>query len=547
MISSTPEIVKALIDNGARLVARLADGRTALHLAAERGNVEMVRLIMQKSEENEEAETKKEDARKKSRMTARENKGDDTEMQPPDSDEEIGSDVEMIDANDPNSEDEVQTTTTGSYLKVKETDNNTDETILEENEDDPDVYDVNVLAWDLQCSPLHLAILNGHIEVVNELVQSFGADVLLPVKILNKHDKSPRGAILTLVLSLRLPLEKAKEMTMTLLKLGATCAQADTKQVTAFHYISNQQSAILDVLKENDEPAMNRSINHLGILGSQWRPQARSPLMSAIFKGDALSAMKLLEFGASPSIEFKDWLKSAESHFDHITKISTEQNHSTFMQDVEQPITLTVVNELPDITLLLLDMGADMNTLTASTSSNLNSGYSSYNMESLLDVVRKKITEIRVGLKRCKTMNKPTKPHMKLSHDVDYLENIELGSYKHYVTQVQLDRAKLSDKFGQDNYEQKMEEWNKRHESEEVLEQIKAFESLLKKFEELEQVLLDKGAKTFKELHPDIKTEERQRYNHGYSSKGENRPFQPNLGFSVHDLTDEARDAYMQL
>jgi hypothetical protein len=40
------------------------------------------------------------------------------------------------------------------------------------------------------------------------------------------YDKSPRGAILTLVLALNLPLEKAKAMVQTLLSLGASSAQA---------------------------------------------------------------------------------------------------------------------------------------------------------------------------------------------------------------------------------------------------------------------------------------------------------------------------------
>ncbi|MCJ1397484.1 hypothetical protein MMC11_000677 [Xylographa trunciseda] len=66
---------------------------------------------------------------------------------------------------------------------------------------DPDVYDVNVLAWDSPVSPLHLAILEGHISVIELLISKFGADVLLPpVKILYRYMKQPNAAILTLVL-----------------------------------------------------------------------------------------------------------------------------------------------------------------------------------------------------------------------------------------------------------------------------------------------------------------------------------------------------------
>ena len=55
-MASTLEIVQCLIDNGARMIARLVDGRTALHIAAARGNAEMVKALMNRSFENEEDE-----------------------------------------------------------------------------------------------------------------------------------------------------------------------------------------------------------------------------------------------------------------------------------------------------------------------------------------------------------------------------------------------------------------------------------------------------------------------------------------------------------
>jgi hypothetical protein len=58
------EIVQCLIDHGARLVARLADGRTALHLAATQGNIEVVKALMKRSLTNEQEEAEKEEKRK---------------------------------------------------------------------------------------------------------------------------------------------------------------------------------------------------------------------------------------------------------------------------------------------------------------------------------------------------------------------------------------------------------------------------------------------------------------------------------------------------
>ena len=59
-LCSTPEIVQALVDKGALLVARLVDGRTALHIAAARGVDAIVRILLLKSHENEEVKEERE-------------------------------------------------------------------------------------------------------------------------------------------------------------------------------------------------------------------------------------------------------------------------------------------------------------------------------------------------------------------------------------------------------------------------------------------------------------------------------------------------------
>lgn len=39
-----------------------------------------------------------------------------------------------------------------------------------------------MIAWDYGLSPLHMAILNGHLDIIELLVGEYAADVLLPVK-----------------------------------------------------------------------------------------------------------------------------------------------------------------------------------------------------------------------------------------------------------------------------------------------------------------------------------------------------------------------------
>lgn len=167
VMCSTAEVVRALVNGGARLVSRLADGKTALHLAAARGNVEIIKILMEKSTENEAEHEEKDNQRRRARVAAKTNDNG-TECEGGGGDDE--SDGELVETDE--SEDEAQSMATGSFVKVKQkTVASPDDATLEEDEEQPDFFDVNVLAWDIPCSALHLAIAEGHVEAVKLLVQ----------------------------------------------------------------------------------------------------------------------------------------------------------------------------------------------------------------------------------------------------------------------------------------------------------------------------------------------------------------------------------------
>jgi ankyrin repeat protein len=162
VMTSTPEVVKCLVDHGARLTARLADGRNALHLAASRGDSSIIKVLMEKSIENEEAEEERQDkkrqAAKKAGFTAGEGDSEGNEE----------SDGEIIDgeATDVDS----ASMTTGSFVKVKQDEGDSadaDDLVPEESQDEPDFFNIDALAWDLQCSPLHLAIAEGDVSSIS--------------------------------------------------------------------------------------------------------------------------------------------------------------------------------------------------------------------------------------------------------------------------------------------------------------------------------------------------------------------------------------------
>ncbi|KAK0661521.1 Ankyrin repeat domain-containing protein 11 [Lasiodiplodia hormozganensis] len=543
--SSSPEIVQRLVDAGARMVARLADGRTALHLAAARGNVEIVRILMKRSEANEEEEANKADLRRKSRLAAKEAASPAAPKSPSDtqmaSDEE---DAEMIDNDEDDNDVEMKSTTTGSYVNVKKSeDPDENDNLPEDNEEEPDVYDVNVLAWDTPSSPLHLAIFNGHCEVVKELVQNFGADVLLPVKLLNSYNRKPSAAILTLCLATHLPLDRAKEMIHALLEIGASSAQADLHGATAFHRFTAQQTELIQALLDHDLPGAKRALNHLVCGGLNYRPFPISPLSTAIDSQNTSLALKLLETGARPEIGFQEfvdaWASMRGSYYD---KENTERNMETYRENTRQPVIIAAQNELPDVVLQLLKHGANPSTLTSGAWRVVQEdrAYDSNDAQTLLDVVRKKLKDLRgYDDKIDIELPKPTFQGSGQEHIDVYGD----GSYQQWVAVRAVQRELRDHESSMKDYKKALEEAEKRKG---LVEKREAVEKLCRQFESVETELLAKGAKSFLELYPDFAPKKRDQ-----SSPDEPRekeePWKVDFSFRIPDLTEKKREGYIEL
>lgn len=115
---------------------------------------------------------------------------------------------------------------TGSFVNVHKTGDGEefaeDNLLLDDGQSDPVLYKINIAAWNSHRSALHFAVLSGNVEVVKLLCQEFAADVLTPVKFGDGSNNDGRAAIITLVLALALPIEKATMMAETLINPGAT-------------------------------------------------------------------------------------------------------------------------------------------------------------------------------------------------------------------------------------------------------------------------------------------------------------------------------------
>ncbi|KAJ5746177.1 hypothetical protein N7520_011359 [Penicillium odoratum] len=518
-ISSTPEVVQCLVDHGARLIARMADGKTALHLAAARGNVEIVRILLTKSNQNEEAEAN-EELKKRNKK------------------ELVGSEYEdeMRHADDASH-------TSASYVKVEKADKsdgaNTES--LEENDQEPDIFDINAAAWDSLASPLHLAVLHGHNDVVSELVSSFGADVLIPVKILNSFNREPEASLLNLVLALALPFDKARSMSQTLLKLGASPAQADLDQHTPLNYIAQSSySDLLVVYLEHDGPALQRAINHLPLASvASWRDSTFfSALMSAIATRNSKSAIKLLELGAKPKFELDYLMNAVKSQVPDLglARVLGEQ----IEKSVTQPVFLATEKDLPLIAIELLRRGADPN-------SERIQGWGE-RKSTILDCVRNSLNSKRDFLKPKKMGGQYfgfDRSTVFEKDDESYLAEYPKAHYQRFVAQYQLQTARER----QRSFEERHGVHDTTIAEPGLLEKKEAVAKLIRDYELLETELVARGAKTVEELYPighaSLQAKIRPRQLPGAEDNG--NIFRIDFKFETLALTDTTRNGYVQL
>ncbi|KAJ5697768.1 hypothetical protein N7488_011452 [Penicillium malachiteum] len=540
---STPEIVQCLVDHGARLISRMADGNTALHLAVARGNLEIIRILLTKSNQNEEEESKNQQSRSRGKKRKAKELADSDDAE----------DTEMRDA-------DAASRTSASFVKIGDDGEEVQNAVpdaLEENELEPDIYDINTPSWDSLATPLHLAILHGHTEVVEMLVSSFGADAMMPVKIFNEGNRTPAAAILNLVLVLSLPLDKAREMSQTLLKLGASPAQADLTHCTPLHYIAQSDySDLFDLYMEHDGPALQRTLNHLAVNTSAiWGNNADlfSAFMNAIAARNPTMARRLLELGSKPQFELTevmDALKSQLTNKFHVERIAANmQGGST------QPIMYAVEMEMPMIAIDLLHRGADPNTLAKS---NFNKA-----SECLLDRVRSALKNKRdwlsESLETKSAYDNAWSPQNLFRippgrDDESYLAETSEDSYSRLVTKIQLKAA---------HGHMKTEEHRQRNtcpaNQPYYKEKREVVENLVREYENLERELLVRGAKTFAEFHPSPEIQaqpvHQQHMPPGFMQPGpftlfnqnQENTFKIRYGFKMPTMTPQLSEAYRYL
>ena len=269
ILSKTPEIACDLINAGARITARLADGRAPLHLASQYDEVTVVRRLLEKSAQNVE-ESKVADA-----MDEDEGEGEKAPKKAaerPSSEDDWSShdddDIEMVDTEDENGDDDEDDSNNKDEEMVNAEDENSDDDedeeksrrkseptpvpetpsgdIPDDENDEPDIIEVNGLDWDFGFSALSYAILFASLPVLEELLTA-GADVKLVTKPQSGYPLHPLSLTI-----LREDEDEACKIAERLILAGATSTTtANEGMDTIFHAIvrSGREKLVATVLR----------------------------------------------------------------------------------------------------------------------------------------------------------------------------------------------------------------------------------------------------------------------------------------------------------
>lgn len=295
ILTGASEIACDLIDTGARMTARLVDGRTALHLAAQLGLGYVVEKLLERSELNKEKTEEEKTAKEAEDGKTAVDEDDPLDGTSKDKEEDVKS--EDI-GDDDEGEDEGEEDDDYEVIDREDANEgvNADANIPEDNEDEPDILNVDIPDWDYGLTPLGYAIVNGHLDVVDHLLVA-ESDPLQPVKS-NPHDIPVVHPLSLTVLTE--DEDVACKIAERLIQAGAACSTADRTLMSVFlRIVTARKPRLLSTLFRVD-PKAKKLINFPTIQFGT----AIFPTTAAVANHDFATLALLLAHGAK--VVFKD-------------------------------------------------------------------------------------------------------------------------------------------------------------------------------------------------------------------------------------------------
>jgi ankyrin repeat protein len=349
------EIAKLLIDEGCRMIARMVDGRTALHMAAQYGLDEVINKMYEKSRENKgEVERKERESGKLKDDSADE----DEEMKdgttpPPEttttetepgrpsseddwsSDENDGKDadasMDVDDEEGDNSDDgedeeeyddcEDEDSSDPAKKKKQQEDQPPPNPEDEDNVEEPDILDIDAGDWDQGFTPLCYAVFYSPTPSTVSILLSHGADPNKATSPSNGNTWATTRSIPPLYLSLVRSSSSAdhdEDLTISiaerLIDAGATISTAsdDDGLMTVLHYaVVAQKPRLLDLFLRKDKNGARAALDFPSVTYAQ----SRFPVASAIARGAYASLLTLLAHGGKVNPGGSDILRAKAIRF----------------------------------------------------------------------------------------------------------------------------------------------------------------------------------------------------------------------------------------
>ncbi|KAK0492741.1 ankyrin repeat protein [Armillaria luteobubalina] len=309
ILCKTTDIACELIDAGARISARLVDGRSALHLAAQYDLLSVSQKLLERSAKNQTMVEEKHDD--PSPPAERPSSEDDWTSE----DDGVVSLDDEADGDDEDGVDNSDSDSDGAKDKGDEykRDNRMQETadVFEDEQNIPDILDVNSPDWDLDFTPLDFAILFASEEMVITLLDA-GADITMVSKA--QYSGVPPLHSLTLTI-LRDDEDAACNIAERLLNVGAVSSIVNDGMRTAFYEtVAAGRTKLVSTLLRLD-PKATSVLNFPFI---QWN-QVEFPLSVVLSRKDYATLAVLLAHEAKLNF-MEDDIFQVQLAFSHTTR-----------------------------------------------------------------------------------------------------------------------------------------------------------------------------------------------------------------------------------
>ncbi|KAJ7165671.1 ankyrin repeat protein [Mycena crocata] len=464
ILCRTADIACDLVDAGARMTARLVDGRTTLHLAAQQDLLPVVRKLLERSAVNAEALPKDADADDKDKDTVM------AEPDRPSSEDDWSSEEDGMSASD---EDEDADSEGSDNAKPKKADAAERQSepptnvgdLPEDETDEPDVFDINLADWDMTFTPLAHAIVFGSLPVV-EAILNAGADVKLV-----SQAKGSSHAVIPLALTiLSEDDERTCKIAERLILAGASCSAADPSMRTVFYRAveANRPNLVSTFLR--CDPNAKAALDYPTV---GWGG-AITPLTTAVTLGNysVVAAMVAHGVNMTPSEEL-------------VQRAFADSKQYHYVQDKQYLHPLeTALSRHDDIVRLLVDLGAEVN-IGVKRALSLNSRTD--DRRTLLDWVQYALTWLAEQISE---MDKKINPPAEIA-DTESLSGWK-GYLAKYFADIQIKAAEA--KKTAPNLTTPRWEETRRSKLIDVREY----------YADMEKFLLERGAKSWSSVYPDI-------------------------------------------